>query len=64
MNAYRVEVEAGGCDHCGKGRLWTVVGPDDVAWGISWGSEEDARDWCDAMNAAYDEGRKVAEGSR
>jgi hypothetical protein len=56
---YRVELDTKGCAHCGAGDSYTVVGPDDVGWGISWDKREDADDFADAMNAAYEQGQKV-----
>jgi hypothetical protein len=56
--AYRVEVDTEGCAHCAGNRTWTIVGPDGVAIGSSWGDEEFAGDVADLMNMAYDAGKE------
>jgi hypothetical protein len=57
---YRVEVDRGGCDHCGAGKTWTVVF-DDVAIGESFSIEEHAQDLADYMNQALERGRAEAQ---
>jgi len=41
------------CAHCGSGLRWLVVGPDEVALGISFENEEAAEDLADNMSRAY-----------
>ena len=60
---YTVEVDKPGCDHCGTGCQWTVVGPDDVAIGQSFEDKELADDIADYMNMAFDAGKLAASGS-
>jgi hypothetical protein len=50
---FRVEVDKGGCERCGHGTQWTVVGPDDVAIGQSFEDEELADDIAEYMNQGY-----------
>lgn len=57
MQAYRVELDNPGCATCGAGKTFSVAGPGQVVEAISYASEEDAKDWADALNAAYDQGR-------
>ena len=57
---YFIEVDHNGCATCGHDRSWTVVGPDGTAEGQSWGDEESASDWADAMNRAYYVGARDA----
>lgn len=54
---YFVEVDVNGCAHCKGGRMWTVIGPDTVACGISWEDVENAEDYAEACNDAYAHGR-------
>ncbi len=58
--AYRVEVETDGCEKCGYGRLWAVVGPDGDALGRSFEDEEGAADLAEKLNAAYSAGVAAA----
>lgn len=58
---YHVEVDDNGCDHCSQGRTWTVVGPDGIAEGVSYGDRESADDLADAMNRAYADKLAAAE---
>jgi hypothetical protein len=55
---YNVEWECDGCSFCHHGRMYTVVGPDDVAIGQSFGDEEDAGDIAGYMNQAHEGGCK------
>jgi len=50
---YTVEVDHGGCKHCGAGKTYTVVGPDGVAVGRSFGDKDDADDLAADMNQAW-----------
>lgn len=53
---YFVEVDVNGCDRCGAGKTWTVVGPDLVAAGTSWECVSDAEDFAEALNDAFYKG--------
>lgn len=53
---YFIEVDNNGCT-CGNGRTWTIVGPDGVATGQSWGDVEEAEYICELLNDAYQCGR-------
>lgn len=57
MPAYRVEIEKTGCQHCEAGRMWDVIGPDEMALGISYSLKEDADDMAEYMNMAYERGQ-------
>ena len=63
--AYRVEQDktGEGCKECGYGNLWDVIGPDGVAYSISWTEQSDAQDFADAMNQAYEEGQATGHKS-
>lgn len=56
---YRVEQDDPGCDTCGHGKTWVIVGPNDTALGLSWGenSEGECPDepcyFVGYLNAAY-----------
>lgn len=54
---YFVEVDNNGCEKCGAGKTWTVVGPDGVAQGQSFENVEDAEALADALNGAFFAGR-------
>lgn len=58
---YFVEVDQNGCEKCGSGRTWSVVGPDGSALGISYGYEEDADEMAEALNESFDAGRKAGQ---
>ncbi len=51
-----VEVEKNGCELCGHGKQWTVVGPDGVAIGQSFEDEELAADIAEYMNQGFHAG--------
>ena len=54
---YVVEIDDGAmCRHCGHGRMWLVVGPGDVAEGISFADETDAHEYAGALNSAFNKG--------
>lgn len=53
---YTVEVDDGGCEKCGAGKTWVVVGPDGDAEGVSYDDYDDARYLASAMNAAFENG--------
>lgn len=52
---YTVEVDVGGCEHCGAGKTWTVMQPDGVAIGRSFHDRDGAEDLCELLNAAVEE---------
>jgi hypothetical protein len=54
---YFVEVDQNGCERCGHGKTWTVVGPDGVAHSQSFDDVEDAESLADALNGAFFAGR-------
>lgn len=57
---YRIDIDQQGCQTCNAGRTYTIVGPDGVALGRSWDDMNEALEWCDELNAAYNSG--LAEG--
>lgn len=57
---YFIEVDQNGCSHCGAKRTWCVIGPGDVALGMTFESEEEASDLAEFMNLAYDQGFAAA----
>jgi hypothetical protein len=48
-----VEVDVNGCERCGHGKQWTVVGPDGVQIGQSFEDEELASEIAEYMNQGY-----------
>lgn len=52
-DAYRVDIDEDGCKHCRAGRTWCVVGPDGIAFGVSYRDRNDAADLADMLNIAY-----------
>jgi hypothetical protein len=56
---YTVAVEDEGCDRCGHGRMWTIVGPDGYGFGQSWGDRETVEDLADYLNEAYEAGQAL-----
>lgn len=57
---YVVEVESEGCERCCAGRMWTVVGPDDVALSTSFADQEHVEWIAEQMNHAYRAGQSAA----
>ena len=58
MTAYHVERDDRHlCSHCGRGAIWEVVGPGDIAEAVAFGSPDDAEEYADALNAAYENHR-------
>lgn len=53
---YFIEVDNNGCT-CGSGRTWTIIDPDGVATGQSWGDEDEAAYICELINDAYHRGQ-------
>lgn len=49
---YTVEVEQNGCERCGSGREWVVVGPDGIALGQTWSDKNEADELAERMNEA------------
>jgi hypothetical protein len=68
VGPYLVEVDNGGCAHCGADKTWTVVAPDGVAVGQSWMNPDDAEAYASAMNDAFSLGaaseRQVGSGNQ
>ena len=60
---YLVEVSVNGCAHCGVGRMWDIVGPDDTALSQSFGDQEHAEWIAEQMNAAFRAGMRTLERS-
>jgi len=60
---YRVEVEREGCERCGIGRQWAIVGPTDEeqATDCTYGDPEEAEHITAALNNAFEIGRERAE---
>jgi hypothetical protein len=57
MKAYKVERDdSHECPTCGHGCIWEVVGPDDVALGVSYTDKEDADDVAEELSLAYEAG--------
>ena len=48
-----IEVDDNGCKHCGRGRTYTIIGPNDVGLGTSYEDEEQASELCEMLNGAY-----------
>lgn len=57
---YVVEVESEGCERCCAGRMWTVVGPDDVALSTSFADQEHVEWIAEQMAHAYRAGQSAA----
>ena len=57
---YYIEVDSPGCEHCGLGARWNVVGPDDVATSTIYERQEDAEEVADDLSAAYRAGQTDA----
>jgi len=55
---YLVEVSTNGCPHCGAGRFWDIVGPDDVALNRSFNDKEHVEWIAEQMNRAFEAGVK------
>lgn len=61
---YRVEMDDSHlCGCCGRGAMWDVIGPDDVALGRSFGDKEEAEDYARDLSLAYGAGRAYASVS-
>ncbi len=56
-DAYFIEVDTNGCPTCGKGKTWSVVGPNGMASSTSYEDEEDAQNQADQLNEAFWHGR-------
>lgn len=64
---FRVELDEGGCPHCGKGKTWVIVDEDgDAILGQSWGPNEDGecpsepQEVAEGLNWAYALGLQAA----
>lgn len=61
VDAYTAFRDTEPCKRCGEGESWTVKGPDDVCIGQSWTGDDaecNAEEMAQALNAAYEAGRK------
>lgn len=58
--AYRIEEAGTECPACQKGATWDVIGPDDVALGVTYGDYGDADYMARELNNAYEQGRAAA----
>jgi hypothetical protein len=56
MDAYRVEIEDQPCSHCTRGTLFAVLGPDEIALGVTFEDKGEAQELADYMNLAYNAG--------
>jgi hypothetical protein len=50
---YYIEIDQQGCEFCGAGRTWKIVGPVAVPLRMSWSDEEEASDIAEMLNDAY-----------
>jgi hypothetical protein len=53
---YFVEVDVNACPHCGRGQMWTVIGPDGNCVGDSFGGDDgeiNAGELAEMLNDAY-----------
>jgi hypothetical protein len=58
---FTVELDKKGCERCGHGARWTVVGPGDIAISESFDDKELAEDIAEYMNQGYRVGCGGAE---
>lgn len=58
--AYRVEPAAAGCQECGHGTYWCIVGPDGVALGTDYFDKEAAEELAEMLTDAWHAGRSDA----
>lgn len=58
--AYSAEVDTPGCEACGLGARWNVVGPDDVATSTIYEDQELAEEVAEDLSAAYRAGQTDA----
>ena len=60
---YRVEVERGGCKHCGHDKQWGVVvaedGEDVMVGGQTFGDHEEAEWFAGNLNEAFRQGTRA-----
>jgi len=59
LNFYRLEIISEPCSKCGEGKMWAVVGPDDIAIGIDFADECEAYETAVMLERAYELGRAV-----
>ncbi len=59
---YKVTVDNLGCEYCGEGRNYSVIGPDKALLGESFHFKADARVLANRLNDAYLEGYAKAVG--
>jgi hypothetical protein len=60
QKVFNVEMETMACRCCRQGGRWIVVGPDEVATGVSYGCKEDAEEQAQDLNYAFELGKKYA----
>lgn len=56
--AYTVVEDKPGCETCGYGKTWSVVGPGEIAESVSYHDEEDAQAQAGALNEAFWQGQQ------
>jgi hypothetical protein len=54
---YTVTTDTPGCEDCGHGASWAVVGPGGVAESVSYDDIEDAEAMAAALNDAFQQGQ-------
>lgn len=52
-----VEYGEESCPNCGSGKIWDVIGPDDVAISVSFHNRDDADEIAEWMSSAYKAGK-------
>lgn len=57
---YYIEADTPGCEHCGLGARWNIVGPDGVATSTMYDDMEHAEEIADDLSAAYLAGQNDA----
>lgn len=58
---YKAEVDYPGCEHCSSDRMWTIIQPDGIAFGQSWGDKEFVDELVSYLNEAFDAGWNAAQ---
>lgn len=61
---YFVQQEAAGCEQCGGGRSWCVMGPDGIAESMTWDDAEEAAEQAELLNVAYTKGQNSVRKNR
>ncbi len=55
---FSVYLDAQGCEHCGDGDEWGVVGPGDVAESQTWSDKDEAESIAGDLNRAFELGQQ------